>query len=657
MASPSSIPALNPDAPDVAWRPPPDYVERSRLRRFMRTVGVDSYHELLAWAAADPARFWDAAVRDLELEFYQQYAATLDLSRGVPWARWFEGGLYNYAHDAVDKRASGAAGGKVAVVWEGEEGATRTLTYAELYAASNRLASALQGLGIEQGARVGVFLPMIPETVAAMLALAKLGAIVIPIFSGYAAPAVAARLADCEATLLITADGFFRRGKPVEMKRVADEAVAAVPGLQHVIVVRRAGIDVPWTEGRDLWWHELVAAGSPAFETRHTTPEDPYMILYTSGTTGRPKGAVHVHGGFPIKGAQDLAHCFDVQADDVLFWLTDLGWMMGPWAISGTLMLGATLLLYDGTPDYPGPDRLWALAARHGITVLGIAPTAVRALKTHGAAPVRAHDLGRLRVLGSTGEPWDPESWRWLFETAGRGRCPIINYSGGTEISGGIVGCTTITPLKPCCFAGPVPGMDVDVVDEMGHSVRGAVGELVIRGPWPGMTRGFWKDPDRYLETYWSRLPGTWVHGDWAEIDADGFWYIRGRSDDTIKVAGKRIGPAEVEAAALAHPAVAAAAAVGVPHAIKGEAVVVFAVLRPGLEEGEALRAEIAEAIVRALGKALKPEAVRFVGDLPRTRNAKILRRVIRARYLGRPLGDLTSLENPAAVEEIAHAR
>jgi acetyl-CoA synthetase len=281
----------------------------------------------------------------------------------------------------------------------------------------------------------------------------------------------------------------------------------------------------------------------------------------------------------------------------------------------------------------------------------------VRALKTHGEAPVRAHDLSRLRVLGSTGEPWDPESWRWLFETAGHGRCPIINYSGGTEISGGIVGCTTITPLKPCCFAGPVPGMDVDVVDEMGQPVRGSVGELVIRGPWPGMTRGFWKDPDRYLETYWSRLPDTWVHGDWAEIDADGFWYIRGRSDDTIKVAGKRIGPAEVEAAALAHPAVAAAAAVGVPHEIKGEAVVVFAVLRPGLEEGEALRTEIAEAIVRALGKALKPEAVRFVGDLPRTRNAKILRRVIRARYLGRSLGDLTSLENPAAVEEIAHAR
>ena len=657
MALHSSIPPLNADAPDVAWRPTPGYLERSRLRRFMQTVGVKSYQALLAWAAADPARFWDAALRDLGLEFYQPYTQTLDLSRGLPWARWFVGGLYNYAHDAVDKRARGADAGKIAVTWEGEEGATRTFTYAELHAASNRMAGALRERGIGFGDRVGVYLPMLPETVVALLALAKLGAIVIPIFSGYGAPAVAARLADCEACALITADGFYRRGKPVAMKRAADEAVAAVPGLRQVVVVRRAGLDVPWTEGRDAWWHDLDAAGPAEMETYRTSPEDPYMLIYTSGTTGRPKGAVHVHGGFPIKGAQDLAHCFDVQSDDVLFWFTDIGWMMGPWAISGALMLGATLMLYDGVPDYPGPDRLWALAARHGVSVLGIAPTAVRALKTHGEEPLRAHDLSRLRVLGSTGEPWDPESWRWLFETAGGGRCPILNYSGGTEISGGIVGCTTITPLKPCCFAGPVPGMDVDVVDEMGQPVRGRVGELVIRGPWPGMTRGFWQDADRYLETYWSRLPETWVHGDWAEIDADGFWYIRGRSDDTIKVAGKRVGPAEVESAALAHPAVTAAAAVAVPHELKGEAVVVFAVVRAGYQEGEALRREIEAAVVQSLGKALKPEAVRFVSDLPRTRNAKILRRVIRARYLDRPLGDLSSLENPAAVDGIAQSR
>ena len=657
MASSITLPPLNAEAPGVAWRPTPEYIERSRLRRFMHAVGVTSYEALLAWGAADPARFWDAVIRDLDLAFYQPYTTTLDLSRGLPWARWFVGGLYNYVHDAVDRRALGADANKTALVWEGEEGATQSLSHADLHAECNRLANALRAQGVGKGDRVGIFMPMIPETVVAVLAVAKLGAIIVPIFSGYGAPAVAARLADCEASVLITADGCYRRGKPVEMKRVADEAVAGLDGLKSVIVTRRAGFDVPWTDGRDVWWHDLVPAQSPHFETEQTAPEDPYMIIYTSGTTGRPKGAVHVHGGFPIKGAQDLAHCFDVQADDVLFWFTDLGWMMGPWAISGALMLGATLLLYDGTPDYPTPDRLWALAERHGVSVLGIAPTAVRALKTHGDDMVTRHDLSRLRVLGSTGEPWDPEAWRWLFQTAGGGRVPIINYSGGTEISGGIVGCTTITPLKPCCFSGPVPGMDADVVDDAGNPVRGRVGELVIRGPWPGMTRGFWKDPDRYMETYWSRLPDTWVHGDWAEIDEDGFWYIRGRSDDTIKVAGKRVGPAEVESAALAHPAVAAAAAVGVPHELKGEVAVVFAVLRPGFAEDNALRAEVTQAVTEALGKALKPESVHFVSDLPRTRNAKILRRVIRARYLDLPLGDLSSLENPAAVDEIAQAR
>jgi len=654
---PSSIPPLNDRAPDVVWRPTAAHLERSRLRRFMRDVGVDSYEALLAWSNADPARFWDAAVRDLDLQFYQPYTRTLDLSRGLPWARWFAGGLYNYAHDAVDKWADGPAKDKAAVVWEGEEGTTRTLTYAALQEDCNRIANALRAHGVGKGDRVAVYLPMLPETVVAQLAIAKLGAVFVPVFSGYGAPAVAARLTDCDASVLITADGAYRRGKPVDMKRVADEAVAGAPSVRHVVVVRRTGLDTPWTPERDLWWHELAADASPDFATERTDPEDPYMLIYTSGTTGRPKGAVHVHGGFPVKGAQDLAHCFDVQSDDVLHWFTDIGWMMGPWAIGGTLMLGATLVLYDGTPDYPDPGRMWALVERHKISVLGLAPTAVRSLKAHGDDPVRAHDLSSLRVLGSSGETWDPESWRWFFDTVGGGRCPIINYSGGTEISGGIVGCTTITPLKPACFAGPVPGMDADVVDDAGAPARGQVGELVIRGPWPGMTRGFWRDPERYLETYWSRLPDTWVHGDWAEIDADGFWYIRGRSDDTIKVAGKRVGPAEVESAALAHPSVVAAAAVGVPHELKGEAVVVFAVVGAGVTESEDLRLGVVAAITQALGKALKPERVHFVRDLPKTRNGKILRRVIRARYLDRPLGDLSSLENPAAIEEIAQAR
>ncbi|HEX2988649.1 MAG TPA: AMP-binding protein, partial [Chloroflexota bacterium] len=333
------------------------------------------------------------------------------------------------------------------------------------------------------------------------------------------------------------------------------------------------------------------------------------------------------------------------------------GWMMGPWAIAGALTLGSTLFIYEGAPDYPGPDRLWEMVARHRITTLGLSPTVVRGLMRSGEEWIGKHDLSSLRVLGSTGEPWNPESWWWFFDNIGGGRCPIINYSGGTEISGGILGCTVIQPQKPCCFTGPVPGMNAEVLDDRLQPVRGSVGELAISGPWVGMTRGFWRDPERYLESYWSRSPDIWVHGDWATVDEDGFWYILGRSDDTIKVAGKRLGPAEVESAAVAHPAVLEAAAIGVPDEVKGESVVCFALLRPGFAPTDELRAEIKDTVVRHLGKALQPREVRFARELPKTRNGKIMRRVIRAAYLGQEeMGDLSSLENPAAVEEIARA-
>jgi acetyl-CoA synthetase len=441
------------------------------------------------------------------------------------------------------------------------------------------------------------------------------------------------------------------------MKDIADAAAAESPSVEKLLVVRRIGADVAWNPTRDVWWHEAVDPAAPDCVTEETAAEDPYMLIYTSGTTGKPKGAVHVHCGFPIKGAQDMAHLFDVQEDDTLFWLTDIGWMMGPWAISGALLLGATLAIYEGTPDYPTPDRLWDIAARHGVTVMGIAPTVIRALMGHGDALVKKHDLSRLRILGASGEPWNSAPWHWFFQVVGGGRCPIINYSGGTEISGGIVGCTTIQPIKPCSFSTAVPGIAADVVDDAGRPVRNAVGELVIRKPWPGMTRGFWQAPERYEAAYWQRFPGLWVHGDFAVIDSDGFWYILGRSDDTIKVAGKRLGPAEVESAAVAHPAVTEAAAVGVPHEVKGEAVVVFAVLQPDVTPSDALRDEITAAVVKVLGPALKPESVLFVRQLPKTRNGKVLRRLIRARYLGRAdLGDLSSLESPDALEEIARA-
>ncbi len=608
-------------------------------------------------AARSPEWFWAAAVKDLGIEFYEPYEKVMDTSRGWEWTTWFTNAKYNYVHDALDKRATGDERDRTAVIFEGEEGVVRTYTYAQLHAEVCRFANGLQSLGVMEGDRVGLFMPFTPEVAIAMLACGKIGAIFIPIFSGYAAPSVASRLSDCSAKILVTADGFTRRGKPVAMKEVADAAADAAPSVEKVIVHRRVGRDVPWNGERDVWWHDLIEGQSAECESVRTDAEQLYMIIYTSGTTGKPKGAQHVHCGFPIKGAQDMAHCFDVQPGDIMFWYTDIGWMMGPWAISGALMLGATLFMYDGTPDFPGPDRVWDMIERHGITHLGISPTAIRALMGHGTEWVDKHNLSSLYVLGSTGEPWNPDPWWWYFKKVGGGKCPIINYSGGTEISGGILCCNPLLPIKPSSFNAPVPGMAADVVDDEGKPVRGAVGELAIRGPWPGMTRGFWGDPQRYVDTYFSRVPGVWIHGDWAQVDEDGYWYILGRSDDTIKVAGKRLGPAEVESAAVSHPSVSEAAAIGVPDELKGESVVVFAVLRKNVEASDTLRVGIVDAIVGQLGKSLAPNKVLFVSDLPKTRNAKIMRRVIRARYLGEPLGDITSLENPAAVEEIGKAQ
>src|SRR5712691_9743267 len=622
----------------------------------MRSQRIGSLEELQRRSVEDPEWYWDAVVRDLGVRWTRPYTRVLDTSRGIQWPRWFPGGLLNFADNCVDKNLDAGRGDKPAIIWEGDDGQGRTLTYRELAREVNRLANALKRLGIGEGDRVGVFLPMSPEAAIATLAVVRIGAIYTPCFSGYGAQAVASRLQDCEAKLLVTADGFYRRGAVVPMKETADEAVAMSPSVQHVIVYRRLGRDIPWAAGRDLWWHDLVAKEPDRCDAVAVDADRPCLIIYTSGTTGRPKGAVLTHGGFAVKCGSDWAYVMDVGADDRVFWLTDLGWLMGPMLIVGTLIQGATAVLFDGTPDYPAPDRLWALAERHRVTVMGFSPTAARALMPHGPEHVRRHDLSALRLIGSTGEPWNPEPFRWVFETVGQGRVPIINYSGGTEISGGLVASFPILPIKPCSFAGPIPGIAADVLDENGKPVRGQVGELAVTRTWPGMTQGFWRDPARYEETYWSRWPGVWVHGDWAYVDDEGFWFLQGRSDDTLKIAGKRLGPAEVESVLVAHPAVNEAAAIGVPHDVKGEAIVCFVVLKPGGSPSDALRQELADHVALQMGKPLRPSRVLFTGDLPKTRSAKIMRRVIRATYLGREPGDLSSLENPAAIKMIAEA-
>ena len=640
---------------EAAWVPAPALVRDANLTRFMQHVGVTGITELHARAEADPAWFWEAVVRDLDWPFPRPWEQVLDLSRGKAWATWFTGATTNLALACVD-RWRDADPARPALFWEGEDGAVRRYTYAELADEAERAASGLRALGVDAGSRVGIFLPMLPETVVALYALAKLGAVAVPMFSGYGPEAVATRLRDAGASFLITADGFLRRGRRIPMKEVADQASDLTPEFRRMVVVRRLGGPVPWNADRDVSWDACLAGGRE--KTRAVDTETPALILYTSGTTGRPKGAVHPHAGFPLKAAQDLSHCFDLKPQDRLFWFTDMAWMMGPWAVYGSMAVGASLVMYEGSPDHPGPDRLWDVVERHRVTVLGLSPTVIRALMGRGEEPVKAHDLRTLRILGSTGEPWNPDPWWWYFRVVGGGRCPIINYSGGTEVSGGIVSTLPILPLRPMAFHGPVPGMAARVLlADGGPAPTGEVGELAVLEPWPGMTRGFVGDSERYVETYWSRFPDVWVHGDWAVVDEAGDWFILGRSDDTIKVAGKRLGPAEAESAAVAVAGVREAAAIGAPHAVKGEVLVLFCIPQDSAVPTADLASQVTAEVERRLGRALRPDAVHIVEDLPRTRNGKIVRRAVRAAYLRGDPGDLSSVDNPDSLRAIEGAR
>jgi acetyl-CoA synthetase len=642
---------------EIVWKPTPDIIERANLTAFMRKEGLDDFNALMQKSTKDAGWFTDALLRFLDIQFHTPYTKVVDLSEGIQFPKWCVDGEMNIVHNCIDKHQVSSLKSQAAIIWEGEEGDTKSMSYEELAKQVNKTANALRSLGLGKGDAIGIFMPMTPEIVIALLAIAKIGGIILPLFSGYGTGAIVSRLLDAEAKALFAADGSFRRGKPVDMKSIADEAAGRVPTLEHMIVLKRTGQDVNMVKGRDHWWHDLIHLQTDLAQTEITCAEDPLMIIYTSGTTGKPKGALHTHCGFPVKAAQDMAFGTDVHTGDVIYWMTDMGWMMGPWLVFGSLLLGATMFLYDGAPDFPAADRLWELVERHKINQLGVSPTLIRSLIPHGDEHFKKHNLSSLRCFASTGEPWNPDPWMWLFEKVGQGNRPIINYSGGTEISGGIVMGNPLLPLKPCAFSGPCPGMAADVLDENGNSIRNAVGELVIKAPWIGMTRGFWKDDQRYLDTYWSRWKNIWVHGDFAAIDNDGLWYILGRSDDTIKIAGKRLGPAEVESILVRHQSVVEAAAIGVPHAIKGSELILFAVLKSKVLGTEALQHELTGMIIAEMGKALAPKSILFVSDLPKTRNAKVMRRMIRAAYLGQDLGDISSLVNPGAVEEIKRVK
>ena len=636
---------------EIIWTPSEETIRTSNVRRLMQRHRISSYEALIAWSIADIGRFWDAVMIDLDIQWQTPYRQVFDSSGGLPWTQWFVGGKTNIVTNCIDRHLA-ARSDEIALLWEGEDKVARSWSYRQLHKEVSLLAGALQREGIVQGDTIGIYMPMSLEMVAVLYAAFKIGAICIPIFSGFAAGPLASRLSHAKAKILFTADGTLRRGRTVEIKRSADEAAAGIPSLRRVVVLRRMGNEIDWNSSRDCWYPDFLERGVQQVSTLPVDAETPALILYTSGTTGAPKGTVHTHGGCLAQIGKELAYHFDVKPSDRFFWLTDIGWMMGPWMIIGVHLQGGAVFLYEGAPNYPAPDRLWEMIDRHQMTHLGISPTAIRVLIRSGEEPLARHALSSLRILGSTGEPWDRESYLWFFEKIGKGKLPIINISGGTEIIGCFLAPLPITPLKPCTLRGPGLGMDVDVFDDDGKPVRGKTGHLVCKQPAPSMTRGFWQDRERYLATYWSRWPDVWFHGDWARIDEEGYWFLHGRSDDTMKIAGRRVGPAEIESALIGHPSVSEAAAIGVPDPVKGEAIVCFVVLKPD-QEGNA--GALKGAVMKVVGKALRPKEIHFVSELPKTRSSKIVRRALRAKYLGEPLGDLTSIENPAALEEITH--
>jgi len=636
------------------FKPKEDFVNQTNVKQWMDKHGIKTLDELYK-KAENMEWFWNEISKEL-VEWYEPYNKVVEWD--APWVKWFVGAKYNIVHDALDKHAKSWRKNKVAYIFEGEPGDVQKLTFNDLYVEVNKFANALKKLGVGKGDRVAIYMPMIPELPIAMLACAKIGAIHSVVFSGFSSLAFRDRVNDCEAKIVITCDGFWRRGRKVYLKEQADVALEEAPSVEHVVVCKRTGDGVPWTATRDVWWHDLIFGSPKECETEKLDANDPLFFLYTSGTTGKPKGIIHAHGGFAVGTAYTLKWVFDMKDEDIWWCAADIGWITGhSYIVYAPLILGATSVLYEGAPNFPQADRWWQIIEKYNVTLLYTSPTSIRLFMKYGEDWVKKHDLSTLRLLGSVGEPINPEAWIWYYKHIGNENCQIMDTWWQTETGHFIISPLPITPLKPGSATRALPGLSAEVLNEQGEPIKNAGGNLVITQPWPGMLRGIYKNPDRYKLTYWSKFENIYLAGDVTRKDNDGYFWVQGRADDVLNVSGHRIGNSEVESALVSHPLVAEAAVIGKPHSLKGESITSYVVLKGGVHPNDELRNELREHVGKEMGKIARPDEVWFVSDVPKTRSGKIMRRVIRSKALGEEVGDISTLANPESVEEIAKAK
>jgi len=623
------------------YRPSPEIVDAAH---------VPDYEALREEAAQDPVAFWEARAREL-VDWYEPWDQALDDSE-APFFKWFSGGKTNIVMNALDRHQGNETRNKIALVWEGEDGSLRTFSYFALNREVCEFANVLKSMGVKKGDRVTIYMPRIPELMMAMLATAKIGAVHSVVYGGFSVEALAERIEDSESRVLITSDGGFLKGKIVPLKAIADEALQRCGSVEHVVVIRRTGETVHMEQDRDYYYDDLMSlpiarSGGESSETEVMDAEDPLFLLYTSGTTGKPKAILHTHGGYQVGIATTLKYAFDLKPEDRWWCAADPGWITGhSYIVYGPLILGATSIMYEGAPTYPYPDRWWRIVERYGVNILYTAPTAIRGLMRFGDSWVRKRDTSTLRLLGSVGEPINPEAWRWYHEVVGQGRCPIIDTWWQTETGAFMITPVPSFPLKPGSGTKPFPGIQAEVLDEEGNPVPpGEEGKLVITTPWPSMLRGIYKDPDRYIEQYWSTYEGKYLTGDSAKIDEDGYFWIIGRMDDVIKVSGYRLGTAEIESGLVSHDAVAEAAAIAIPDDVKGNVIYAYVILRAGASGSPELAQVLKEHVGHEVGPIAKPAQIEFVESLPKTRSGKIMRRLLKARAQGLPEGDTSTLE------------